>query len=174
MSIRSWVAGRLKQAFSASTPCPEWQVAHRQMADTFGTINIFKPPNDGKIQAFFAKQTLIGDEMAVDCTRYSHPCSRLAMNEAVGTGKDQKEAIIDLWKKMTTLAPHETILQQEKTLYKGGEESALYNSWIFLNGKFQSQLQVKTALPPARPKEIEFLLNSALDPSARSFNNDLL
>ncbi len=154
----SWVNGALKIFFGISRNTPDWSDAKAQMENAFGDIKINKAIT-GKIQAFFATQTLVGNDNVIETDRYKHTSTILDMEEAVGTGKDDASAVLDLWNKLTTLEPHGQILQVKDNARELGETLTLYKGARFSNGAFEEPVLVKDFPPPARPGFIEQLLS---------------
>ena len=155
--MASWTSGALKSLFGIGTDTKHWFAVKTAMEQAFGPIKIAGIEEGGKVRAFFATQTLIGDDLAHKTVRYSHPVTILDMKEATGSGRSGAAAIIDLWNKMTDLQPRENILQF-KQLISHGEPHALYTESTYRNGQFFNMGQTSNSMPPARPDFIEKFL----------------
>lgn len=151
---KSWFTGALKSLFGMNTDTKHWAAVKDMMEQSFGEIKIDRPIEGGPVRAFFAEQTLVGDETQTHCVVHSHASVTLDMKEAIGTGKDRPTAIVSLWNNITDIEQHHTILQLQEPLYKGGEQLGLYMSAKLSNGTFQDYGAVKAELPPARPEFI--------------------
>ncbi len=151
----SWLKGTLTSLFGRPSDTRHWIAVMKVMEESFGTIIFDTPPEDGQIHAYFAKQTLVGDD-----TLSLMPPHTI---EAIGTGRNCEDAMIDLWDKMTSLALEEYILQPEYVLCSQEEEpTANYHRFQFIRGIFKKRDEVLRDAPPPRADYIQKTLSTVL------------
>lgn len=139
-----------------------WAALQTYMEQSFGPIRINVPIEGGSVQAFFERQTLVGDSDLLTNRRSREGIFTLDMKEPIGYGKSHDVAIVDLWEEMTTLDPSETILQLEEVI-GNGEMHALYKRFAFQKGRFIDKGAAYEECPPDRPQLIqEFFVNEVI------------
>ena len=146
----TWISGLLKDFFGLKADTANWEASKELMEQSIGHVKIDIPPHCGPIRAFFEQQTLVGDHSHTRSMRYTHTLTCLDLNEAVGKGRTEAEAVVALWNKMTKLSPHENILRLDR-IVSDGDAHGFYTEFAFENGAFVNKGQKTYAQPPARP-----------------------
>jgi hypothetical protein len=145
---KNWVARQLSSLFGQADTS-YWGAVLKLMEHSFGRVIIDTPIEGGNIRAFFEKQVLIGDVDSITTERSKKKVFTVDMDEPIGLGKTHQVAVIDLWKKLTTLNPHENIL-----LFVRKQEDrpfAEYTSFQFKDGNFTGEIECSECPPDRHP-----------------------